>query len=177
MRTYHRWCLLAMLAVGVAIPAAAQEKDAEKKEPAKPRPPVSFARDVFPIISKNCMPCHAEDQFNPSELSLDSYELLMKGGKHGDVGQAREVFRECAGAEASREPAVRRPDALRSPQEAEEGAGQAAVGRGHQHHHRVGESGGEEQLSVTGSEALHQEPRPATAGRGFPFLIDSGARS
>jgi len=84
VKDFLGWCLLAMLAVSPAVPAVAQEKDAEKKEPAKARPPVSFSRDVTPIISKNCMPCHAEDQFNPSELSLDSYELLMKGGKHGD---------------------------------------------------------------------------------------------
>jgi hypothetical protein len=46
---------------------------------------ISFAEDVFPIIQKNCLPCHAEDNFNPSELSLDSYELLMEGGRHGDA--------------------------------------------------------------------------------------------
>ena len=46
---------------------------------------VSFAEDVFPIIQKNCLPCHAEDNFNPSELSLDTYELLMDGGRHGDA--------------------------------------------------------------------------------------------
>jgi hypothetical protein len=81
---YHRWCLLAMLAVSGVVAAAGQQKEGEKTEPPKARPPVSFSKDVAPIISKNCMPCHAEDQFNPSELSLDSYELLMKGGKHGD---------------------------------------------------------------------------------------------
>ena len=46
---------------------------------------ISFAEDVFPIIQKNCLPCHAEDNFNPSELSLDTYELLMEGGRHGDA--------------------------------------------------------------------------------------------
>lgn len=44
---------------------------------------VSFKKDVFLIIKKQCLPCHAEENFNPSELSLDSYELLMAGGKHG----------------------------------------------------------------------------------------------
>lgn len=44
---------------------------------------ISFKRDVFPIIKSRCLPCHAEDNFNPSELSLDSYALLMAGGKHG----------------------------------------------------------------------------------------------
>jgi hypothetical protein len=44
---------------------------------------VSFKSDVFPIIKAKCLPCHAEDNFNPSELSMDSYDLLTKGGKHG----------------------------------------------------------------------------------------------
>ncbi|MEW6509732.1 MAG: c-type cytochrome domain-containing protein [Bacteroidota bacterium] len=59
----------------------------------KPGKTISFRQDVFPIISKNCLPCHAEDNFNPSELSLDSYELLMEGGKHGPpvvAGNAKE---------------------------------------------------------------------------------------
>jgi len=45
--------------------------------------PVSFGKQVFPIVKKNCLPCHAEDSFNPSELSMDSYDQLMSGGKHG----------------------------------------------------------------------------------------------
>jgi hypothetical protein len=73
-----------MLAVSWAVAAPAQQKDTVKKEEGKTPLPVSFSKDVVPIISKNCIPCHAGDQFNPSELSLDSYELLMKGGKHGD---------------------------------------------------------------------------------------------
>ncbi len=76
--------MLALLVVGWAVAAVAQEKGVEKVDTPKVRPPVSFSKDVVPIISKNCMPCHAEEQFNPSELSLDSYDLLMKGGKHGD---------------------------------------------------------------------------------------------
>lgn len=43
----------------------------------------SFKNDIMPIIKKYCLPCHAEDNYNPSELSLDSYDLLMEGGKHG----------------------------------------------------------------------------------------------
>ena len=44
---------------------------------------VSFKKDVFPIIQKYCLPCHAEENFNPSELSMDSYELMAAGGKNG----------------------------------------------------------------------------------------------
>jgi hypothetical protein len=73
-----------MLVAGGAGAVHTQQKDAGPKEERKVRPVISFSKDVFPIITKNCMPCHAEDQFNPSELSLDSYELLMKGGKHGE---------------------------------------------------------------------------------------------
>lgn len=47
------------------------------------RPPVSFKQEVFPIIKKHCLPCHAEDNYNPSELVLDTYETLMAGGEHG----------------------------------------------------------------------------------------------
>jgi hypothetical protein len=44
---------------------------------------VTFKNGVAPIIKRNCLPCHAEDNFNPSELALDTYESLMAGGKHG----------------------------------------------------------------------------------------------
>ncbi len=44
---------------------------------------VSFRDDVFPVIKRNCLPCHAQEQFNSSELALDTYDLLMAGGKHG----------------------------------------------------------------------------------------------
>ncbi len=44
---------------------------------------VSFKKDVYPIIDKRCLSCHAEDEDNPSELSLDTYAMLMAGGKHG----------------------------------------------------------------------------------------------
>ncbi len=29
------------------------------------------------------MPCHAEENFNPSELSMDDYDKLQAGGKNG----------------------------------------------------------------------------------------------
>jgi hypothetical protein len=44
---------------------------------------VSFKNEIMPIVKRACLPCHAEDSFNPSELSLDSRDLLMNGGKHG----------------------------------------------------------------------------------------------
>lgn len=70
-----RWSLFwASLAVGVAVALAGESNG--KGE-------VSFKADVFPVIDRHCLPCHAEEQFNKSELSLDTYSLLMAGGKHG----------------------------------------------------------------------------------------------
>ena len=59
-------------------------QDGPVKKASKKSSQVSFKKDVFPVVQKHCLPCHAEDNFNPSELSLDSYELLRIGGKHGD---------------------------------------------------------------------------------------------
>lgn len=49
---------------------------------ATPQP--SFANDVAPIFQKHCMACHSSSEHR-SGLSLDSYESLMQGGKHGRV--------------------------------------------------------------------------------------------
>jgi len=55
-----------------------------KKSQKKSNGIIFFKKDVFSVIEKKCLPCHAEENFNPSELSLDSYELMKQGGKHGD---------------------------------------------------------------------------------------------
>jgi len=46
---------------------------------------LSFKKDIFPIIQKNCLPCHSEDNFNPSELAMDDYEMMRAGGKNGPI--------------------------------------------------------------------------------------------
>jgi hypothetical protein len=61
----------------------AQDGKAAGKSGDKKPGAVSFKNDVFPIIEKQCLPCHAEENFNPSELSLDNYKLLAAGGKSG----------------------------------------------------------------------------------------------
>jgi len=72
----------ALVAVAFALTMAlTQQKSATEKKSGKT---VSFKTDVFSkIIKKYCLPCHAEDQFNPSELSMDTYDQLKTGGKHG----------------------------------------------------------------------------------------------
>jgi hypothetical protein len=55
--------------------------------------PLSFSKDVFPVIQKNCLPCHAQAERNMSRLFMDNYDLLMKGGYNGPPvkpGNARE---------------------------------------------------------------------------------------
>lgn len=54
--------------------AAAQEKTKAK---------LTYAKDLQPIIKQYCLPCHLAENENPSDLALDNYETLMKGGKHG----------------------------------------------------------------------------------------------
>lgn len=56
-----------------------------KKNVKKDAVAISFKKDIFQIIQKNCLPCHSEDNFNPSELSLDDYELMEAGGKNGPI--------------------------------------------------------------------------------------------
>ena len=63
--------------------AIAQTASRPKKAPKKTNETVSFKKGVFPIIKKNCLPCHDEDNMNPSELSMDDYEKMEEGGKHG----------------------------------------------------------------------------------------------
>ena len=46
---------------------------------------LSFTKDIAPLIKANCLPCHLEENENPSGLSLDDYEKLMKGGNHGNT--------------------------------------------------------------------------------------------
>jgi len=43
----------------------------------------SFSKDVFPVIKTYCLPCHLAENENPSQLALDNYESLVKGGEHG----------------------------------------------------------------------------------------------
>ncbi|MBI5472445.1 MAG: hypothetical protein HY961_08885 [Ignavibacteriae bacterium] len=67
------WLMMGATVLIVQLATIGQEKD-EK---------VSFKASVFPIIKARCLPCHSEDNFNPSELSMDSYDQIAKGGKNG----------------------------------------------------------------------------------------------
>ena len=73
MRTAAAGTVMAVAVLLGCMGAGSREKKGE----------VSFKNDVHPVIQKYCLPCHAEENYNPSELTLDSYSTLMAGGKHG----------------------------------------------------------------------------------------------
>ena len=55
---------------------------------------VSYAKQVQPILDKNCSECHAtgKEGFTASGLDTTSYEALMKGGKYGALVKAGDAF-------------------------------------------------------------------------------------
>jgi mono/diheme cytochrome c family protein len=48
------------------------------------RPDSFYAKHIDPVFQANCVVCHGEGKMNGG-LRVDSYELLMKGGKDGPV--------------------------------------------------------------------------------------------
>ncbi len=49
-----------------------------------------YGAHVEPIFARNCYSCHGPDK-QKSQLRLDSYDALMRGGKHGVVIKAGDV--------------------------------------------------------------------------------------
>ena len=84
-------CTLVVFILAISLAGAYAQKEGTGKQESTSKskakggdaPPISFKKDVFPIIKMNCLPCHTEDQMNPSELYMESYADLKKGGKHG----------------------------------------------------------------------------------------------
>ncbi len=81
--------LIVYTIVGVLVmfaPDSSPGSDGNGRKPAKKSAgALSFKKNVFPIIQKRCLPCHAEDNFNPSELSMDDYAKMSEGGKNGKI--------------------------------------------------------------------------------------------
>jgi len=93
MATYaHRLeFLLALFAVGSVLTFMSFDLGQEKDQ--KKDPEVSYAKEIVPIIQKHCISCHSSDEERPSELYMDSFDALMKGGRHGKCiipGNAKE---------------------------------------------------------------------------------------
>ena len=88
--------VLALSSLGISSQDPVKEEVSKKSKADSPktkRSAVSFKNDVFPLAKKYCLPCHSEEQMNPSELYMDSYDGIMAGGKHGKPivpGKAKE---------------------------------------------------------------------------------------
>jgi mono/diheme cytochrome c family protein len=55
---------------------------------------VSYAKEVQPILTKNCSECHSPGQqgFTASGLNTTSYAALMKGGRYGPLVKPGDAF-------------------------------------------------------------------------------------
>ena len=54
----------------------------------QPNKPVSFQKNVYPILKANCAECHTApdgEGYTKSGLALSTYEELMKGTKMGPI--------------------------------------------------------------------------------------------
>jgi hypothetical protein len=71
---------LLLIAFVVIFPGSLFAQDSTK---GKPTAEVSFSKDVAPVLDKFCVTCHSSEEDHPSQLFMDTYESLMKGGKHG----------------------------------------------------------------------------------------------
>ena len=73
---YKQLITIAAITIGMATMSACSEQKG-----------VSFAKDVHPILQKECMECHAKGKEGQvkSGLSMDSYAELMAGTNYGPV--------------------------------------------------------------------------------------------
>jgi hypothetical protein len=79
--------LYIFVALGISACFATKTVAAQDSSSTKPASEVSYTKDVAPILDKLCVSCHNADDEHPSELYMDSYDALMKGGKHGKAIQ------------------------------------------------------------------------------------------
>ena len=58
------------------------------------RAPVSYSREVRPILERYCVECHVPGQKGQeaSGLDMSSYDTLMKGGKFGPLIKPGDAF-------------------------------------------------------------------------------------
>jgi mono/diheme cytochrome c family protein len=63
--------LILTLMLSVSVSAPAQDKK-----------PVSFEKDVMPILKTSCVSCHKPDK-KKGKLDMSTYDALMKGGDQG----------------------------------------------------------------------------------------------
>ncbi len=77
--------MFTIISSGILMIAASFVVTATRKPqgPSGPQETYTYDKDIAPIVKTYCVNCHGEDTENPSELSMDDFGSLMKGGKHG----------------------------------------------------------------------------------------------
>lgn len=75
---------------------------------------VSFAKDIAPILLKNCNGCHVDAMQGSGGLRMDNFALLLRGGDSGPVMTSENasmslLIRKLKGEEGDRMPAGGRP--------------------------------------------------------------------
>jgi hypothetical protein len=77
-----RQVLTSIVAAGLVVGSLAALVNAQA--PAAPQTPVTFAKDIQPVLEKSCLSCHSAD-LKLADLDLSTREAAMLGGTHGAV--------------------------------------------------------------------------------------------
>lgn len=75
------------LGLGLVVSDAPRTVEADAVRPAVQQGPVSFARQVLPILEESCSDCHGPET-KEVELGLTTYADVMKGSEYGPVVEA-----------------------------------------------------------------------------------------
>ncbi len=94
--------------LGAASVVALLDAQAPAQTPAAQPAPVSFARDIFPVVEARCLSCHGAD-IQLAALDLRTRESALRGGARGPAlvpGNAEQsrLYRFVAGLEAVKMP-------------------------------------------------------------------------
>jgi mono/diheme cytochrome c family protein len=103
---------LRSVAAGVLAAASAAALLRAQSVRAPVDPPISFEKDIQPILEKSCLSCHGETM--QGRLDLRSRDSALKGGARGaDIvpgdGEGSRLYRRVAGAERPAMPAQADP--------------------------------------------------------------------
>jgi len=88
-----KWLATSLMALLSLFPCIGRAADAPKLDAVKPeatKGPISFQKDVMPLLTGNCIGCHSPEK-KKGGLDMSSYPAMAKGGKEGVIwvaGQA-----------------------------------------------------------------------------------------
>lgn len=77
----HRWLIVSVIAVALALGAEAQEAKIAIEVPKRDKP-VDFRADLLPFLKSNCIACH-HSKDPEGQLVLESPKTMIKGGESG----------------------------------------------------------------------------------------------